>query len=145
MRCLIEYNYRLRDDCDALGSLSMPIRATETEIRITEAMIRFEREYMGRGPTEARTHILEDMVLVRMKGVTTRAEQHLASADPTGRGRDLVKQSRTEMLEKARSVLVEIIERETGMSVISMHTDISVKSGERIILFTVKASVPATH
>ena len=114
-------------------------------MRITEAMIRFEREFMGRGPTEARTYLVDDMILVRMKGVITRAEQNLASADPTGRGRDLVKQSRTELLEKARGLLAELVERETGVSVISMHTDISVKSGERIILFTLhhKIAEPA--
>jgi len=99
-------------------------------------MIKFEREFMGRGPTEARTYLIDDMVLVRMKGIITRAEHHLASADPTGRGRDLVKQSRTEMIEKAKSMLVGIVSQELGIAVISMHTDISIKSGERIILFT---------
>lgn len=99
-------------------------------------MIKFEREYMGRGPTEARTYLIEDMVLIRMKGIITRAESHLASADPSGRGRDLVKQSRTELLEKAKPLLIGIIEKEAGAKVISMHTDISVKSGERMILFT---------
>jgi len=115
---------------------SMQTRRGECEARITEAMIKFEREFMGRGPTEARTYLIEDIVLVRMKGIITRAEHHLASADPTGRGRDLVKQSRTEMIEKARPLLVELIEKELGIKVISLHTDISVKSGERIIIFT---------
>ena len=114
----------------------MNTRRGEFEAKITEAMIKFEREFMGRGPTEARTYVIEDMILVRMKGIITRAEAHLASADPTGRGRDLVKQSRTELLEKAKPMLNSLVEKELGVKVISMHTDISVKSGERIILFT---------
>ena len=114
----------------------MHTRRGECEARITEAMIKFEREFMGRGPTEARTYLIEDIVLVRMKGIITRAEHHLASGDPTGRGRDLVKQSRTEMIEKARPMLAELIEKELGIPVVSLHTDISVKSGERVILFT---------
>jgi uncharacterized protein YbcI len=122
-----------------LLSHAMSARRGELEARITEAMVKFEREFMGRGPTEARTYLIEDMVLVRMKGIITRAEHHLASADPTGRGRDLVKQSRTEMLEKAKTMLIAIIEKELGISVISMHTDISVKSGERVIIFTLKS------
>ncbi len=118
------------------------IRRPDIEARITEAMVKFEREYMGRGPTEARSYLIEDMVLVRMKGIITRAEHHLASGDPTGRGRDLVKQSRTELLEKLKDVLVHTVEKITGVPVISMHTDISVKAGERIILFTLARKFP---
>ena len=111
----------------------------ELEARITEAMIKFEREFMGRGPTEARTYLFDDMVLVRLKGIITRAEHHLANADPGGRGRELIKQSRMELLEKARPMLVEIL-KTMGLSVVSMHTDISVRTGERIILFTLDQS-----
>lgn len=112
------------------------MRQGEIESAITEALIRFERDYMGRGPSEARTYLIDDMVLVRLRGVITRAEHHLAEADPTGRGRDLVKQTRTELLEKSRATLTPIIEGLTGRPVVSLHTDISVKRGERIILFT---------
>ncbi len=117
------------------------MRRGELEAHITEAMVKFEREFMGRGPTEARTYVIEDMVLVRMKGIITRAEHHLASADPTGRGRDLVKQSRTELVEKAKALLVGLIEKETETKVISLHTDISVKASERIILFTLERKI----
>lgn len=114
----------------------MPESRGELEARITEALVKFEREYMGRGPTEARTYLIDDLVLVRLQGVITRAEQHLATADATGRGRDLVKQSRIELLEKARPQLCALLEGLTGIPVKSLHTDISVKTGERIILFT---------
>lgn len=108
----------------------------EIEAKITEAMVKFEREYMGRGPTEARTYLIDDLVLVRLKGVITRAEAHLANADPSGRGRDLIKQTRTELLEKARPQLAALIENIVGCSVASLHTDISVRTGERVIIFT---------
>ncbi|HMP75325.1 MAG TPA: DUF2294 domain-containing protein [Kiritimatiellia bacterium] len=114
----------------------MPETRGEIEARITEAMIAFEREYMGRGPTAARTYLIDDMVLVRLQGVITRAEQHLASADVAGRGRELVKQSRIELLEKARPRVFALIEGILGIEIKSLHTDISVKTGERIILFT---------
>lgn len=114
----------------------MPETRGELEARITEALVKFEREYMGRGPTAARTYLIDDLVLVRLQGVITRAEQHLATADTTGRGRDLVKQSRIELLEKARPHLCDLVEGLTGIPVKSLHTDISVKTGERIILFT---------
>lgn len=110
----------------------------EIEARITEAMIKFEREYMGRGPTEARTYLIDDLVLVRLKGVITKAEHHLANADATGRGRDLIKQTRTELLEKARPQLSELVESIVRVPVRSLHTDISVRTGERIVLFTLE-------
>lgn len=113
----------------------------EIEAKITEALVKFEREFMGRGPTEARTYLIDDMVLVRLKGVITRAEAHLANADPSGRGRELIKQTRTELLEKARPQLVGMIEQIVGSGVVSLHTDISVRTGERVIIFTL-ASAP---
>jgi len=41
----------------------------QVEAQISEAIIKFEKEYMGRGPMEAKTYIIKDMVFVRLKGV----------------------------------------------------------------------------
>ncbi|MCS6770601.1 MAG: DUF2294 domain-containing protein [Kiritimatiellae bacterium] len=117
----------------------MPESRGELEARITEAFVKFEREYMGRGPAAARTYLIDDMVLVRLQGVITRAEHHLAAADPTGRGRDLIKQTRLELLEKARPEIEKLIADILGRRIKSLHTDISVKSGERIILLTLES------
>ena len=106
------------------------------EAAVTEALIKFERDFMGRGPSEARTYIIDDLVIVRLKGVITRAERHLVSVDPTGRGRELIKQSRMELIEKARPLLCEVVEKEVGLRVVSMHSDLSVRTGERVIIFT---------
>jgi uncharacterized protein YbcI len=118
----------------------MTVQRGEVEAKITEATIKFEREVMGRGPTEARTYLIDDIILIRLKGIITRAEHHLASGDPTGRGRELVKQSRVELLEKSKSILIDQIEHIVGTSIISTHTDISVKRGERVIIFTLAQS-----
>lgn len=116
----------------------MPATRGELESRITEEMIRFEREYMGRGPSEARTYLMDDLVLVRLKGVITRAEHHLAQADTSGRGRDLIKQTRTELLEKARPQLSAMVESILGVPLRSLHTDISVRTGERVIILVLE-------
>lgn len=122
----------------------MQSKRGELESKITESLVKFERDFMGRGPTEARTYLLDDLVLVRLKGILTRAEHHLADGDPSGRGRELIKQSRTEMLEKARSMLCELVERQTGIPVRSMHTDLSVRTGERVVLFTLERRWPGS-
>ncbi len=110
----------------------------QMESEISEAIIRFEKEYMGRGPVEAKTYIIDDMLLVRLRGVITRAEFHLASSGEGRRGRELIKQTRMELIEKARPLLEPCIVSIVGQEIISLHTDISTKTGERIVIFTLK-------
>ncbi len=109
------------------------------EAEISEALIKFERDYMGRGPDETKTYIIEDMVLVRLRGVLTPAEKQLARADQESKGRGLIKQVRSELLEKGRSVLEGLVQDILGREVTSLHTDISTVTGERIIVFTLDA------
>ncbi|OPZ83277.1 MAG: hypothetical protein BWY76_02349 [bacterium ADurb.Bin429] len=107
----------------------------QLEAEISEAMTRFEKEYMGRGPTETITYLVEDMVLVRLQGVLTPAEKQLVSGAGVPRGTMLVKQMRTELVEGARMLLEAVIKGITHCDILSMHTDISTARGERIIIF----------
>ena len=111
----------------------------QIEAEISEAVIRFEKEYMGRGPVEARTYLVEDLVLVRLKGVMTLAEYQLASSDDSRHGRELIKQVRRELLEKGRPLLEAVVQDVTSREVLSLHTDISTITGERVIVFTLDA------
>ncbi len=117
----------------------------ELEAEITQALIRFEKEFMGRGPLEARSFLVEDMVLVRLKNVLTPAEHKLAQAEEgprgRGRGRDLIKETRQRLLELGRPLLETVIRDILGVAVKSLHTDISTKTGERIIVFTLAGRV----
>ncbi len=108
----------------------------QIEAEISEAIIKFEKEYMGRGPEETKTYIIDDMVIVRLKRVLTPAEQQLAKTTEGSTGRALVKQVRTELLEKALPLLNAVITEITGKNIISLHTDISTVTGERMIIFT---------
>ena len=89
----------------------------ELEAEISEAIIKFEKEYMGRGPDETKTHIVDDMILVRLKGVLTPAEKQLAKTEDESKGRSLIKQVRVELLEKGRMLLETIIRDTTGKKV----------------------------
>lgn len=113
----------------------------QIEAEISDAATKFEREYMGRGPESARTYLVDDLVIVRLRGVLTPAESQLARSDPEGRGRELIKQIRTELMEKARPLLETIIRDILGQSTKSLHTDISTTTGERIIVFSLAAPV----
>jgi uncharacterized protein YbcI len=116
----------------------------QLEAEISEALIRFEKEYMGRGPTETKTFLIDDMVLVRLRGVLTPAEQQLVGGDRADAGRQLVKQVRSELLEGARTLLEAVIRGITQRDVVSLHTDISTTQGERIIIFVLTAP-PEVH
>ncbi|MEK6766439.1 MAG: DUF2294 domain-containing protein [Planctomycetota bacterium] len=105
----------------------------QLELKISEAMIKFEKEFMGRGPMETKTYLLKDMLFVRLKGVLTPAEEQLSK---TAKGAALIKKTRVQLLEGARLLLRNIISEITGCQVKSLHTDISTKTGERVIIFT---------
>ncbi len=108
----------------------------QLEADISAALVKFEREYMGRGPEETKTHILDDMILVRLRGVLTPAEKNLASMESSDKGCSLVKRLRIELLEGGRATLEVLIREITGCNIVSLHTDISTKTGERVIIFT---------
>ena len=108
----------------------------ETEGAICDGVRQFEQEYMGRGPKDIRTFILGDLVLVRLIGVLTAAEKQMVKSIPPDKGRDLLKQVRTHLIETARPVMEAMIETATGSKVLSLHHDISTVTGEEVILFT---------
>lgn len=110
----------------------------QIEAEICEAIVRFEKEYMGRGPEETKAYIFDDMILVRLTGVLTPAEKQLARADDDA-GRSLIKQVRTKLIEKGRVLLETMVQDITGKKVKTLHTDISTVSGERVIIFVMDA------
>ncbi len=99
-------------------------------------MTRFEQEFMGRGPKDVRAHLIDDMVVVRLKGVLTAAEQHLVKSLPPEKGRDLIKQVRTHLLEIARPTMEAMVRGITGVGVVSLHHDISTLTAEEVVMFT---------
>ncbi|PJN90151.1 DUF2294 domain-containing protein [Bacillus sp. mrc49] len=104
------------------------------EAEISAAFITFQRELMGRGPQEAKTYIVQDMVITRFKGVLTVEEKHLVSQDS---GRRLVKEMRQVLREMYSKDFEEIVKRLTKCNVLSSHSDISTKTEERLEVFIV--------
>ena len=110
----------------------------EIEAAISEAMVGFEIDFMGRGPKEARSYIIEDLILVRLKGALTPAEQQLAKrAD----GVELIKKMRSTLIEGARDRLSTMIRDVSGAKVADILTDINTASGERFFIFLLDANL----
>jgi uncharacterized protein YbcI len=116
----------------------------EIEAAVCEGIARFEQEYMGRGPKDIHAYLIADLLVVRLKGVLTVAEQQLVTALPAEKGRDLLKQVRIHLVETARPVMEAMIKDITGVKVVSLHHDISTVTGEEVVLFTL-ANAPAVR
>src|SRR5881398_660322 len=112
----------------------------EIEAAICEGISRFEQDYMGRGPKNIQAHLIGDLLVVRLQGVLTAAEQHLVQSLPAEKGRDLLKQVRTHLIETARPLMEAMVQEVTGVKVLSLHHDISTTSGEEVVLFTLEKS-----
>jgi uncharacterized protein YbcI len=108
----------------------------EIEAAICKGISHFEQEFMGRGPKDIHTHLIGDLLVVRLQGVLTAAERHLVGSLPGDKGRDLLKQVRTQLIETARPMLEAMVQDVTGVKVLSLHHDISTTSGEEIVVFT---------
>lgn len=104
----------------------------ELEAAICNGVTRFEQEYMGRGPTNVYAYLLGDFLVVRLEGVLTAAEQQLVKSLPAEKGRELLKQVRTHLVEAARSSLEALVYEVTGVKVVSLHHDISTATCESV-------------
>jgi uncharacterized protein YbcI len=112
----------------------------EIESAVCDGISRFEQEYMGRGPKDIHAYLIGDLLVVRLQGVLTAAEQHLVKTLPPEKGRDLLKQVRTQLIETARPTLEALILDITGCKPRSLHHDISTLTGEEVVIFTLETA-----
>ena len=112
----------------------------EIEAAICDGVSRFEQEYMGRGPKDIHSHLVNDLLVIRLQGVLTAAEQQLVKTLPAEKGRDLLKEVRTQLIETARPLLEALVLEITGVKVLSLHHDISTLTGEEVVVFTLATS-----
>ena len=113
----------------------------EVEGAIRNAIIKFEQEFMGRGPDDVRAFIVRDMVVVRLKGVLTPAERQLAK---TADGVEMVKRLRQNLIAQGRDKLFDQVDEITGMNTVALFTDIDTQVGERVFVFTLDRDLEST-
>lgn len=110
----------------------------QLEADISVQIVQFEKEQLGRGPKEVKTCIIQDLILVRLKGILSPAEEILVTESD---GPQIVKQLRRRLIESSRKVLENIIEELADAEVKSLHTDISTRTGERVIIFVMDRNI----
>jgi uncharacterized protein YbcI len=121
-----------------MGGNAVPNLKTALEAAISDAFVKFQRNLIGRGPLESRTYIIEDMVLIRLRGVLTVEETQLARCE---RGRQVVKEMRQVLRENSCQEAEQLISQLCGLKVISSHSDISTKTGERVEIFILEGNL----
>ncbi len=107
----------------------------EVEAAIRNAIIKFEQEFMGRGPEDVKAFILCDLLVVRLKGVLTQAERQLAKSVE---GIEMVKAMRQNLISQGREKLCSQVSEIAGFTVSGLFTDIDTKIGERVIVFSLE-------
>jgi uncharacterized protein YbcI len=108
----------------------------ESEAAICDGILRFQEEYLGWKSERIYAHLIDDLLLIRILGALTLAERQLGKSAPRGKGRDLIKQVRKQLLETARPMLESLVHEVTGVKAVSMHHDLSTVTGEEVIVFS---------
>jgi len=125
-----------------MSSPTVPTDKTkgQVEAAVTEAITKYERDQLGRGPREAKSFIVENLVVSKLQGILSPAERQLSHEDD---GVELIKKMRRRVIESCSDDLTGLVEQETGVEVVSMHADISARTGERVFVFTLDADLEA--
>lgn len=114
----------------------------QVEAKISEVVTKFEVEIIGRGPREINSIIVEDLIVIRQKGFFSKAEQRLAEKK---NGVDLLKKVRTRLFESEidnfKDMIKKIIKEIVDIDIVSIHSDVSTKTGEKIIVITVSKNL----
>ncbi|MBC2727277.1 DUF2294 domain-containing protein [Desulfosporosinus sp.] len=110
----------------------------QIEAQISDAVSKFEKVYMGRGPKGIKTRIIQNHIVIIIDGYLYQAEQNLANND---QGIKLIKGMRTALFENARNHLEELINDIVNIEIVSMHSDVSTRTGEKVIVLTVSCDI----
>ena len=114
----------------------------EIEAAVCEHLARFAQDYLGLRPRTIRAYLLPSLLVVRLQGMLTVAEQQLLLTSGTGNSRVMIKQMRIALVEAARPILVALVEKITSLRVLSLHHDLSTVTGEEVIVFTFVEATP---
>ena len=112
----------------------------EISATISRAIVRIHRDYLGRGPTKARTSIRDNTVVVLMEDTLTKAERSLIADGK----QDEVLATRHSFQMTMRDDMVAAVEEATGRSVIAFMSDNHVEPDLACEIFVLEPeAVPA--
>lgn len=110
----------------------------EIEAAVATALARFQREFLGRGPRDIQAHLIDDTLVVHLRGVLSSAEERLLET-PAADGdhaADLLRQVRGRLVLAGRAILERLVTEATGARAVDLHHDLSAATGEELIVVT---------
>ncbi|ABY91741.1 DUF2294 domain-containing protein [Thermoanaerobacter brockii subsp. lactiethylicus] len=110
----------------------------QIEAKISEAVSKFEMEYMGRGPKQIKTIITEDIIVVRLIGFLSPSEKKLAQ---TKEGVELIKKVRVTLFENAKEDLASLIKEVIDVDIAGIYSDVNTTNGEKVIVITLNENL----
>lgn len=119
----------------------------EIEAAVCYAVTRFQQDYLGRGPRDITAHLVEDTLVIHLTGVLSAAEQRLFDGHRGDgrRGAELLKQLRGHLVHAGQPMLEELVTAATGTRPVSIHHDISLVTGEEVLVVTLAGSPACRH
>lgn len=88
--------------------------------RISSEVVKTFKEYYGKGPTSAKSYMVDDLLFVVMRGGLNAAEKFLLEKDEV----DVVRQYRQTFENRMDEILTEKIEELTGRKVVAFQSQI---------------------
>jgi uncharacterized protein YbcI len=85
----------------------------EMRATISNEIVRLQAEYYGKGPTRAKTYIVEDLVVVVLEESFTRAEKTLAQRGE----REAIEHIRRRFQQQMADEFTSVVEQATGRKV----------------------------
>jgi len=105
---------------DARRARPPELRGGDMLARLSDEMVRAKKEFFGKGPEEAKSYMLDDMLIVVMRGGLTTAEQTMLRF---GR-QNLVRQFRQLFENEMTDLLTGLVEETTGRKVVNYQSQI---------------------
>jgi uncharacterized protein YbcI len=106
-------------------------QSNEQRRAISRGMTTIYKDFIGRGPTNVRTYVDEDVIAVLLTDTMTKVEQSLASDD---RG-DSVREIRREFQNSIKERAIALIEETTGHEIVAFLSDHSIDTDTAIEVF----------
>jgi uncharacterized protein YbcI len=109
-----------------------------TASAISNGVVRLLREYTGRGPTRARTHLNDDLVTVVLEDTLTKGERSLVADGKIA----LVLQARHAYQQTMRTDLIAVVEEATGRKVRAFLSDNHIEPDVAVESFVLEPGAP---
>jgi uncharacterized protein YbcI len=114
--------------------------ATAPTVEISNAISHIHKQFVGRGPANARTTIDANLVVCLLEGGYTRAEQTLEGNDQG----EVVVAGRLGLQDAMREAMIGAVERTLGRSVMSFMSANDIRQNLQVEVFVLTAS-PVQH